>query len=103
MAFVVMFAPEAEAQLLSLYRYIIAYEASPDIAQGYVGAIIEHCEALKNFPNRGSPRDDLRPGLRTLSFRRRVTIVYMVEAKRVTVLGIFYGGQDMATLLGGEE
>ena len=102
MAFVVMFAPEAEAQLLSLYRYI-AHEASPDIAQGYVGAVIEHCEALRNFPKRGSPRDDLRPGLRTLSFRRRVTIAYVIEAKRVTVLGIFYGGQDMATLLGGEE
>lgn len=101
MAREIIFAPEAEAQLVALYRYI-AREASPDIAERFVGAIVEHCEKLEEFPNRGTPRDDIRSGLRTLSFRRRVTIAYAVEEERVTVLGLFYGGQDWETIMDGE-
>lgn len=98
MSHVVSFAPEAEAQLLALFRYITS-EASPDIADRYVGAIIEHCEKLEDFPLRGSPREDIRPGLRATAFRRRVTIAYSVIDNDVTILGIFYGGQDFVTLL----
>lgn len=98
MAHEIIFAPEAEAQLVALYRYI-AREASPDIADRFVGPIIEQCEKLEEFPNRGTPRDDIRPGLRTLSFRRRVTIAYAVEEDRVTILGLFYGGQDWETIM----
>lgn len=98
----VVFAPEAEAQLVALYRFI-AREASPDIARRFTDAIVEHCERLQNFPHRGTPRDDLRPGLRALTFRRRVTIAYAIEADLVAILGIFYGGQDFETILKDEE
>ena len=100
MRYTVSFAPETEAQLLSLYRYI-AGEASPDIAEHYIGAIIERCEKLEAFPLRGTPRDDIRPGLRTIPFKRRVVIAYSVIEDRVVVLGIYYGGQDIETLLRG--
>ena len=99
MRYNVSFAPEAEAQLLSLYRYLAA-EASPEIAERYLGAIVEHCEKLEHFALRGTPRDDIRRGLRTIQFKRRVTIAYAVTDNRVTVLGIYYGGQDFETLLG---
>ena len=33
-------------------------------------------------------------GLRTIGFRRHVTIAFTVEADAVTIIGIFYGGQD---------
>ena len=102
MTHTVSFAPEAEAQLLALFRYI-ASEASPDIADRYVGAIVERCEKLEDFPLRGSPRDDIRPGLRTIAFRRRVTIAYSVIDKDITILGIFYGGQNISALLSGDE
>jgi toxin ParE1/3/4 len=102
MAFAVLFAPEAEAQLVALFRYI-AREANPDIADSYVGAIVAYCEKLADFPERGTPRDDIRSGLRTLSFRRRVTIAYSFDGTGVTILGIFYGGQDFAALMAGEE
>ncbi|CAA9495642.1 MAG: hypothetical protein AVDCRST_MAG91-787 [uncultured Sphingomonadaceae bacterium] len=69
----VIFSPEAEAQLLGLHRYI-AGDASPEIATRFTDAIVARCEALDVFPDRGTPKDDLRPGLRTLAFRRRVTI-----------------------------
>ena len=94
----VFFSPEAEAQLVGLYRYI-AEAAAPEIARVYTEAIVAHCEKLAEFVERGSPRDDLRPGLRTLPFRRRVTIAYAVEPGEVTILGIFYAGQDFEALL----
>lgn len=98
MTYGIIFAPEAEAQILALYDYV-AREASPDIARRFTDAIVDHCERLDGFPHRGTPRDDLRPGLRTLAFRRRVTIAYTVETSDVVILGIFYGGQDFEAML----
>jgi toxin ParE1/3/4 len=91
------FSPEAEAQLLSLYRYI-AGEASPETARQFTDAIVEHCEKLVDFPKLGTPRDDLRPGLRTWTFRRRVTIAYVVKPHEAVILGIFYGGQNFEAI-----
>lgn len=64
MAYRVIFAPEAETQLVALYHYI-ASEAAPEIADRYTDATIAYCERLADFPHRGTPRDDLRPGLRS--------------------------------------
>ncbi len=47
----------------------------------------------------GRPRDDLQAGLRTLAYRRRVTISFVVEDAALVVIGIFYGGQDFERLL----
>jgi toxin ParE1/3/4 len=54
---------------------------------------------LRAFPNRGAPRDDILIGLRTIGFRRRVTIAYVVEPTAVLVVGVFYGGQDFEAIL----
>jgi len=94
----IVYAPEAEAQLVKLYRYI-AGEASPAIARAFTDSIADRCESLSHFPNRGTPRDDIRPGLRTIAFRRRVVIAYAVSAGVVTIIGIFYGGQDHEAIL----
>jgi toxin ParE1/3/4 len=61
--------------------------------------IVDHCEKLGDFPKIGTPRDDIRPGLRTLSFRRRATIAYAVGPTTILILGVFYGGQDFETML----
>ena len=65
----------------------------------FTGAIVDYCEKLETFPHRGTRRDDLRPGLRTIGFRRRVMIAFAVEADAVTIIGIFYGGQDFEAAL----
>jgi toxin ParE1/3/4 len=57
---------------------------------------------LTAFPHRGRTRDDLRPGLRTIGFRRRVVIAFAVFEDAVTVVGIFYGGRDYEAILTGE-
>lgn len=94
----VIFTPEAEAHLLSLFRYI-AHEASATIAERFTTAIVDHCASLDHFPKRGTPRDDLRPGLRTLAFRRSVTIAYCIRDEDVAILGVFYRGQDFEGML----
>jgi toxin ParE1/3/4 len=38
-------------------------------------------------------------GLRTIGFRRRVTIAFTVETNTVTILGVYYGGRDFETSL----
>ena len=44
-------------------------------------------------------RDDVRPGLRITGYRKRVLIAYAVDAEALSIIGIFYGGQDYETLL----
>lgn len=94
----VVYAPEAEAQLLDLYFYIAA-ASSPEIAANYTDAIVEQCESLKTFPARGGRRDDIRPGLRVFGFRKCVSIAFEVTDDVVTVLGVFYGGQNIEAAL----
>lgn len=102
MSSTVVFTPEAEAQLIELYGYIAA-EASPEIAARFTDAIVTYCESLNTFPARGSRRDDIRPGLRITSYRKRVAITFNVDDERVDVIGVFYGGQDYeGALLEGE-
>ena len=99
---VVVFTPEARSQLLELYRRI-ALNASPAIAARYTDALVSRCEALAEFPERGSPRDDVRPGLRITHYRRRTVIAFAVDADQVAIIGLFHGGQDYTQVLGGEE
>lgn len=56
------FTPEAEDQLVGLYRDIAA-AVSAEVAARYTDAIVAYCEELAAFPHRGRVRDDIRPGL----------------------------------------
>ena len=98
MNYSVVFSPEAEEQLAELYGYI-ATAASPEIAARYTEAIVNYCESLCTFPKRGTMRDDVRPGLRITNYRKRAVIAFYVDAERVSIVGVFYGGQDYETIL----
>ncbi len=76
----VVFSPEAEAQLVAIYRWS-AERATPTIAEGFTRAIIDYCEKLdalraREFLPDGPPQDppsapdpgtfdELRPSART--------------------------------------
>ena len=94
----VVFTPEAEEQLAALYRYIAAV-ASPEIAERYTSAIVMYCEELRTFPHRGTRRDDIRLGLRITNYKGRAVIAFDVDAELVSIIGVFYGGQDYETIL----
>jgi len=98
MRYRVVFSPEALEQLAGLYRHI-ARAASPGIAARYTEAIVSYCESLCTFPDRGTKRDDVRPGLRITNYRRRAVIAFAVDVETVSIIGVFYGGQDYETIL----
>jgi plasmid stabilization system protein ParE len=54
---------------------------------------------LRTFPHRGTQRDDIRPGLRVTNYKKRAVIAFAVDDGRVSILGVFYGGQDDETAL----
>lgn len=87
------FRPLAQADLFGLYDHIAA-EAGREVAGAYIDRIEAACLALETFPERGTRRDDIRPGLRTLGFERRATIVFQVRKTDVVIVRIFDGGQD---------
>ncbi len=99
MTFKVSFRPLAVEDLRNLHNYI-AQQSGPAAAAGYIDRIEAACLALSQFPRRGRPRDDIRAGLRTLAFERRVLIVYDIRGKTVRILSILYGGRDFAGMFG---
>jgi toxin ParE1/3/4 len=93
MTFVVRFRPHAEANLAGYLDYL-EREAGPKRAYDYLAGIREHCLSLSDFPHRGVPRDDLSPGIRTLSYRRRVVIAYRIDGEVVRIVRVFFAGRD---------
>jgi plasmid stabilization system protein ParE len=98
--YAVVFAPEAEEQLVELYLYI-ADQASPAIARDYTEAVVDDCLKLNHFPLRGVARDDIRPGVRITHHKGRTVIAFQVDepSRSVAILGVFYGGQDYQAAL----
>ncbi len=72
---------------------------APVVAQRYVDAIITYCENLAMSPYQGAQRDDILPGLRITHYKKRAIIAFAVVHRQVTVLGVFYGGQDYEAAL----
>ena len=100
----VSFRPLAEVDLLRLHDYI-AEASGLAVAGGYIDRLEAACLALETFPERGTRRDDIRPGLRVMGFERRATIIFQVTEHEVVIVRVFYGGQDYEIALrdGGAE
>ncbi|WP_341867212.1 hypothetical protein [Caballeronia arationis] len=43
------------------------------------------------------------PGLRVTHYRKRAIIAYLFEGEVVSIIGVFYGGQDYEAALGSED
>ena len=91
------FTPEAERQLNEIDDWITS-AASADTARRFVTAVLDHIDAIGDFPLAGRARDDVRPGMRTSTFRKRTLVVYEVDESSgervVHILGVFHGWQD---------
>lgn len=98
------FTPEAEQQLNELDDWITKV-ASADIARRFVSAILDHIDGILAFPLAGRARDDVRPGMRTSTCKKRTLVAYEVDESSsgelvVNILGVFHGGQDWENALG---
>ncbi|SES14107.1 type II toxin-antitoxin system RelE/ParE family toxin [Rhizobium sp. NFR03] len=90
----VQFTPEANTDLTELFDYL-APRAGTAITLKYVSDIHRYCLGFALFPERGFAREDLRPGLRVVGFRRRASIVFQVKNEQVTIIRIFHRGRDL--------
>lgn len=93
--YAVVILPEAEDQLYDLYTYI-ADKADEQTAVDFVERVRVFCHQLDGFPSRGTRIDDLMPGGRVVSYRKRTQVVFRVleDEALVEIAGIFHGSQD---------
>jgi len=94
-----VYSRRANRDLADLYRYIALDQ--PDAADRFRREIIAHCEILRDNPQLGVARSDLRKDVRIFSFKRRVAIAYVVTDDTIQILRVFYAGQDFETIIGG--
>jgi toxin ParE1/3/4 len=89
----VVLLDEASRDLVELAVYI-ANQSGETVAGRYLDRLYAACMALAHFPERGTKRDDIAPGLRTVGFERRATIAFRVLKTRVEIITIAYAGRD---------
>ena len=94
MIYGVTYSNEAKADLVEILEFI-AGRSSLVIAERFTDAVVKTCESLALAPHRGTNRNALRLGLRTVGFRRRVTIAFHVREREVRILRILYGGRSL--------
>jgi toxin ParE1/3/4 len=99
MIYKVLFRPAARRDLLHIYSYIKHQSASTYIATDYIQYIKQHCESLATLPERGKRRDDIRKGLRTLAFEKRIIIAFMIDGDTVRIGRILSYGRDYEAVL----
>ncbi len=95
MALEVRLSEEAEEDLAETYLYI-AERDGIERAEAVDRRLRAAFGKLADFPNRGSPRDELAPGLRSVPFERRATIYYRVTSETVDIMHIAWAGRDAA-------
>lgn len=90
----VVYSKRAEADFLSIYRYVTE-SSGYERALAYTAGIRAFCRSLETFPERGEPWNHLIGGLRVIGFERRVSIALRVSKDRVTIVRVRYGGRDL--------
>jgi len=85
---------EAERDLAHIYRFVRRKSASGSVARTYVARIRTFLDGFESFPERGSLRDHVRPGLRIVGFEHRVSVAFVVESENIVILRILYAGQQ---------
>lgn len=98
----VIFSPEARDDLDEIYDWIFDRAGDPT-ALGYLGRIEAFCTKLDLASERGSARDNIRPGLRAIGFERSATIAFVATDARVTILRVFRRGRNWTREFGGDR
>ncbi len=98
--YTVEFDDEAFQDLAGI-RDHIAMVGGSAAAAGFVDRVLSHLEGFQDTPKRGYLREDIRPGLRTVGWRRTLTIAFTVDDAGATVriLAILYRGRDTGRVL----
>ena len=89
----------ALADLKDIYDYI-AEHAGDAIANDYVSCIDAVTAKLIEYPDRRTPQDHLMPGLRSISFERRIRIFYLPGEDVVQIARVIHMSRDLGRIFG---
>ncbi len=92
----VKFSPAARSDLRSIADYIA--KDSPERALSFVDEIEVRCRAIADMPKAAVQRNDLRPGIRMVPFRRYL-IFYTEADDGVRIERILHGARNLPDLL----
>ncbi|MBA2918196.1 MULTISPECIES: type II toxin-antitoxin system RelE/ParE family toxin [Sphingomonas] len=98
----VSFSEDASDDLSELGIWI-AERAGRATAEVYLARLRASCLKLSDFPRHGTPRNDIEWGLRTITFERRILIVYRVEKERVLILRLIRTARDIAAQFANDQ
>lgn len=98
--YAVRFDRDAAVDLTSI-RDHLDQARDREFADGFIDGVLVYCESLGALPHRRTRRDAILPGLRTLTWRRTITVAFTVndDARQVVILGAFYRGRDYLSAL----
>lgn len=89
---------DAKADLKSIYSFIRQSGGTAITARGYINRILSFIAGLTSFPERGSPREHIRPGLRIIGFERRISIAFVIEGNTIVILRVLYAGRQFEAM-----
>jgi len=84
-------SPEAEAELDDIWYYLATGSSSIEVAERMLDTIHDQLALLSKHPLLGRSRDDLRPGVRSITVGAYV-VLYRVEQEDVVILHVLQGG-----------
>jgi len=91
MPYAVVISAKAQKKLTQLELYLAA-RFYPENAERFIDRLVDACESLTLAPYRGTARDDLKPGMRSVGFERKVTIYFKIHGRKVVIVNITYRG-----------
>ncbi|MFM9975911.1 MAG: type II toxin-antitoxin system RelE/ParE family toxin [Beijerinckiaceae bacterium] len=86
----------AERDMAEIAAWLTA-ETSEAVARRLVGDLLQRLEAVLAFPESGSPRERVRPGLRAV-LRHNYAMYYRIEGDLVAVIRVLHGARDTAAI-----
>ena len=91
----------AAVEDLAAIRAFVADAAGESVAERLIDRVLSHIDGFATAPKRGRARDDLRIGLRTIGWRRTVTLIFAVDddAGTVVFLGVLFRGRNVEAAL----
>ena len=89
-------AQQAKDDLVEIWLYIAA--DSPSVADKFIDYVYEQAGKLCLNPELGRKRDELIPGIRSLTVKRYL-IFYRIAKDNVEIVRVLSGYRDVDTLL----
>jgi toxin ParE1/3/4 len=95
----VRFSPNAERNLEQIEEYITD-NGSADAAAKVVDQIVDRCEELAAMPRSGKAREEIAPGVRSVTSGGMYVIYYRIHSDKIEILRVWHGARDNTALIG---